>query len=370
MSECPTVGGEGSAYCFDQKSGVPGKGGFLFYGDKDQSGATYFPTVTRNEFIVRTKIVVSDVFITCSKFESGSLRELWTTRTNCYGGVKIVGDLVVAADGIYRIDSGECLVSIPKEDVDIRTRSVLYDDLFIVSRGDGQSFSVNVKSGQKSNVEVGPLERFSTATGIALGVDRAERKLVATSLVSSSVLWRFNLTPLLEGSGWNLTQRVVPVCIRNNICYLVVGQWLVLIDLISGDLINKFEYFDSSVQSKLVTVFPGLLMGSHCHANQIASNGSDICLINYGHPSWIMLLDSEMKMRWLHITSEQAAGAIVGGNIFTTSESYHRAYDLLSGNEIWKSELKSSCNNIFVFGESSVCFEDANGYVEIFDVGV
>ena len=249
-------------------------------------------------------------------------------------------------------------------------RSVLYDDLFIVSRGDGQSFSVNVKSGQKSNVEVGPLERFSTATGIALGVDRAERKLVATSLVSSSVLWRFNLTPLLEGSGWNLTQRVVPVCIRNNICYLVVGQWLVLIDFISGDFINKFDYFDSCVQSKLVTVFPGLLMGSHCHANQIASNGSDICLINYGHPSWIMLLDSEMKMRWLHITSEQAAGAIVGGNIFTTSESYHRAYDLLSGNEIWKSELKSSCNNIFVFGESSVCFEDANGYVEIFDVGV
>mgnify|MGYP000329905723 CR=1 FL=1 len=80
-----------------------------------------------------------------------------------------------------------------------------------------------------------------------------------------------------------------------------------------------------------------------------------------------MLLNSDMTKQWIHVTSDQYAGAIVGDSVFTTSEGFHRLYGLKAGNEIWKSESKSNCNNIFLFGESGICFENANGFVEIFE---
>jgi len=363
MSEWVTKGGKGSAYFSKQSADAPKSMSHIFPGERERGDTTYFASVMKGNYIVRTKIVVSDVLITCYELEDGKPHKLWSNTTFCYGGVHIVDNYVIAGDGVFSLERGERLISIPRDMVDIRTRSTLYSDVFLVKTGSGKSLSVDIKSGVETECSIGPLSILDHDHGMALGVDAKERKLIATSLSSRYIAWEYNLDTFLDESGWSLEQKVVPMCISNKCIYIVVGGWLIVLYLFTGELVSKIEYFRSIVEEKLLTIYPGLTIGSHYHANQIATNGMQVCLINYGHPSWLLLLDQEMGVLWSHVTSDQGAGAIIGDLIFTTSESFHRGYSFETGEEVWKSANKSDCSDIFI-GDQTIYFEDSSGVVE------
>lgn len=368
MSEWRSKGGDGSAYFVDGCAGLPVASKVLFPDGQAQGGTTFFASVSKDDYIVRTKIVVSDVLISCFKIAGGEPEIHWSVPTKCYGGVQIAENYVVAGDGVYRLQDGEMLISLPKEKVDIRTKSVLYENVFLYKTGAGQGCSIEIISKKEAKIDCGPLAVVDQREGFVLGVDVNSRQLVATSMIASKIAWSVELDVFLENSGWNLSQRIVPMCIRNQSVYLVIGAWLIVLNLNTGEIVRKFEYFESCVQASLLKSYTGLSMGNHLHVNQIATNGKEICLINYGHPGWILMLDADMKEQWILITTDQYAGVIFGNSIFTTSEGFHRAYDVKSGIEIWKSDSKSSCTNIFTLGEKGVCFESPSGLVELYEL--
>lgn len=368
MSEWLTKGGVGSAYFSNQSVEAPKKMVKIFPGEQERGDTTYFASVVKNNYIVRTKIVVSDVLITCYELKDGKPVELWSNTTYCYGGVHIVGAYVVAGDGVFSLEKGEKLISIPREKSDIRTRSTLYSEVFLVKTGAGKSYSFDVKLGDENERSIGPVMMWDHVHGFAFGIDVKEQQLVASSLSSCCIAWKFNLDIFLDSCGWNLEQKIVPMCVSGQCIYVVVGGWLIVLSLFTGELISKIEYFRSYVEERILAMYPGLTIGNHYHANQIATNGKQVCLVNYGHPSWLLLLDKGMEVLWSHVTSDQYSAAIIGNIIFTTSESYHRGYKLETGEEVWKSANKSNCSDIFV-GEKCIYFENPNGYVERYDWG-
>lgn len=365
MNDWCSPGGKGNAFFSEQVSNIPRSTHVLFDGEYERNDTTYFPSVFKNNYIVRVKIVVSDVVIHCYKLEGIVVKLVWTATTACYTGVRIIGDCVVSGDGVYRLENGECLISIPSEKVDFWTRSVLYEEKLFVRTDSGNSLCFCLSTGEKLDSCHAGLSVFDSSNGMAFEVNAAEKVVEASSLSDRNVKWKRSLEPYLADSGWNLVEKVVPLSVINSKVYLVVGVWLIVLDSGTGQVVSEFEYFKRGVEPLILGAFPGVSIGSQYYASQIATDGNQICLINYGHPSWMMLLDSEMKTQWANITSEQYVGVIVGDILFTSSENFHRGYDMKSGEEIWKSSKKSNCTNLLV-GEKFICFEDANGRAELF----
>jgi len=366
VNEWLVHGGVGSAYFVEQASIPPESHDFLFHGEHEKKNTIYFPTVLKSDkYIVRTKVVVSEAFVSCYEMRNGEPILIWEMPTKCYTGAYIVADYVVAGDSVFRLQTGEVVVSLPKEIIDTRTRSLLYEKTLFVRTAGGNSYSLDLETEKLADCSLGPLLVWNDFVGVCVGIDVSLNELVATCLHSKKIIWRFDFGYCLAGSGWNPAERMMPVSVINTRVVFIAADRLILLNIEDGSLISEIRYFDLYVHDKLCDAYPGLVVGSHLYANQISAGGGSICLINYGHPGWIVCLDSNFDQVWSHITSEQNNAVTIGDILFTTSEHFHRGYDVATGREIWKSNNKSNCNNVFV-GTNFICFEDSRGVAELY----